>query len=163
MVLNDWKVQRGKTMPSGEITNHCSRFPRPLPGAPIQCEIDYTSVRVQRKTVWTEQGTRFFFLLLLLAAVDLISIAWHWSNIPLCIADRCWLGVGGLSDRTGQDRAHEWGWLGPSPTRDVPLIQMPFSVIGMEQMLWLWTLAYLHCFCTGCSLRVPDNTRQLPL
>lgn len=56
-------------------------------------------------------------------------------------------GVGGEQS----DRAHERGWLGLSPVRDVSLIWMPFSVTGMKQMFWLLTLAYPECFCTTCS------------
>lgn len=40
------------------------------------------------KIRWSKERELVFFLFLLLAPVDLILIAWHWSNIPLCIAER---------------------------------------------------------------------------
>lgn len=44
--------------------------------------LDWAKIR------WSKERELVFFLFLLLAPVDLILIAWHWSNIPLCIAER---------------------------------------------------------------------------
>lgn len=118
--------------------------------------ITYQSSRKEKNSGmskgWDQRKKRVCLLLfLLLAPVDLILIAWHWSNIPLCIADRCQLCVGCWVGVVWQYMAHERGWLGLSPHRDVWLIWMPISVIGMKQMLWFLTLAHLDCFSTGSS------------
>lgn len=98
----------------------------------------------------------FFFFIPPLAPVDLILIVWHWSNIPLCIADRCWLGV---EEVVWQDRTHEGGWLGLLPTRDVSLIWMPFffpfpwwnQTDGLVVHVGLPTLCLAHAALNVCQ------------